>query len=148
MKLNLCEFLGVEEDEKFELIFTEKSYTSRVHNNKLEYYNYIKNEWFLHNTSMYSLLCSEFKIEKLPNKTPNKNFSYEELILLETLNKEYKWIARDKCGVLYVYQQKPYKESNSWFARCNYKNFPYEHRFKSISWEDEEPVYIDDYVER
>ena len=36
MKLNLCEFLGVEENEKFELIFPEKSYTSRVYNNKLK----------------------------------------------------------------------------------------------------------------
>ena len=150
MKLNLCEFLGVEENEKFKLIFPEKSYTSRVYNNKLEYFNYIKNGWFLYNISMYSLLCSDFKIKKLSKKILDKNFTNVELTLLENLNKEYRWIARDKRNTLYVYKEdEPFTTGTVWNNYSgNYVRFPYDDIFKSISWEDKKPTYIDDYVDR
>lgn len=43
--------------------------------------------------------------KKLSKKILDKNFTNVELTLLENLNKEYKWIARDKRNTLYVYKE-------------------------------------------
>lgn len=88
--------------------------------------------------------------KKLSKKILDKNFTNVELTLLENLNKEYKWIARDKRNTLYVYKEdEPFTTGTVW-SNCsvNYARFPYDDIFKSISYEDKKATYIDDYVDR
>lgn len=70
-----------------------------------------------------------------------------ERAILESINKDYKWIARDKSGVLYVYENKPYKvmEYDNWDENDNgeiEKLGVFNHLFQFITWEDEEPYNI------
>ena len=72
-----------------------------------------------------------------------------ERIILENTNKKYKYIARDECGELFVYKDKPYKEDEYWELPEDEKGYHfyertadlhvYEHLFQNIKWEDEEP---------
>lgn len=85
---------------------------------------------------------------KLPKK---KQFSQDELCILRNIDKKYKWIARDESGSLCIFDEKPKKSEEMWdnvicsdFIELNC----YNHLFNSIQWEDEEPIRIDDYVER
>ena len=85
---------------------------------------------------------------KLPEK---KEFSDDELCILRNIDKKYKWIARDESGSLCIFDDKPKKSEEMWdnvicsdFIELNC----YNHLFNSIKWEDEEPIRIDEYVDR
>lgn len=78
-----------------------------------------------------------------------------EMYILESLPKEYKYIARDKYGALNIYTHKPKKEKKLgyWyicenkehtFAKECIKNslWCYNHLFKFIKWEDDKPYKI------
>ena len=85
---------------------------------------------------------------KLPKK---KEFSDDELCILRNIDKKYKWIARDESGSLCIFDDKPKKSEEMWdnvicsdFIELNC----YNHLFNSIKWEDEEPIRIDEYVDR
>ena len=73
-------------------------------------------------------------------------FSEDEKIILRNIDKECKWIARDKNGNLFLYSKKPAKYGDSWswddgICNADYIDiFP--DLFQSIKWEDEEPVEI------
>lgn len=57
------------------------------------------------------------------------------------------WLARDKCGMLYVYRAKPTKdEITQWFSELiNMEiNKEYKVNFPMVKWEDEEPWLIED----
>lgn len=86
------------------------------------------------------------KVIKLPKK---KEFTDDELAIMRSLPKEYEWMARDDDGELYIFDKKPKNINGIWEnnERLNHFYF-FEHLFKSITSEDEEPVFIDDYVER
>lgn len=64
-----------------------------------------------------------------------------ERIILENTPKKYKYITRDECGELFVYTKKPSKFQEYWMA--SYKTtgsmFVFNHLFKNIKWEDDEP---------
>lgn len=65
-----------------------------------------------------------------------------ERIILENLDKAFKYIARDKDGKLYVYQNIPTK-SGSWWANCIFGDLsPFRHLFQFIKWEDDAPYEI------
>ena len=66
------------------------------------------------------------------------------------IDKKYKWIAKDKDGEVCIYINKPKKEDVSWDNFSLYKPLDIikDSLFDEILWEDEEPIYIDDYVER
>lgn len=54
------------------------------------------------------------------------------------------WIARDECGKLYIYEQKPVKvhESGIWSANGSICVLDFDkgfNGFDSICWEDDEP---------
>lgn len=76
-----------------------------------------------------------------------KEFTNDEKVIARSIDKEYKWIARNKSGSLNVYTQKPFKGKIAWtvnrvdecdsFAGCKYM-------FSSIKWEDNEPTLIKD----
>lgn len=77
-----------------------------------------------------------------------------EKYLFEALKPEYQngWIAKDKCGEVWVFSNKPHKEGFAWF--CPHSdlvmmpespdNLFSTELFVWLSWEDEEPRYIPD----
>ena len=153
MKIDLCKLLGVEEGEEFKIKLFGVIEKYRLKNGKLEYYDDFINKWVESTINLNHILDSD--IIKLPKK---KEFTDEELCILRNIDKKYKWIARDKVckdeyddyGNLNIYLGKPNNKSTvSWLPSDIYCEFHgYNHLFQSIQWEDEEPVYIDDYVER
>lgn len=147
MKIDLCKLFGVEEGEEFKVDcrnLTEIVY--KVEGNTLMLRGKEPNDF------LYSNLCvntlSEIKnIIKLPKK---KQFTDDELCILRNIDTKYKWLARDEYReTLCVYKEKPEKtEDRNWYSEGWCRIGIYNHLFKCIQWEDEEPVYIDDYVER
>ena len=149
MKIDLCKLLGVEEGEEFKIYSYEAIYF--IQNGYLYFIgDYGEQKSFLN----INVVVGK-NIIKLPKK---KEFTDDELCVLKNIDKKYKWIARDKVckdeyddyGNLNIYLGKPNNKSTvSWLPSDIYCEFHgYNHLFQSIQWEDEEPVYIDDYVER
>lgn len=157
MKIDLCKLFGVEEREEFKIKVkvTEKYEVInkyRFKNGNLEFYNDCIDKWEDSAIEFNTVLNSE--IIKLPER---KKFTDDELCILRNIDKKYKWIARDKVnkdevnkyGNLNIYIGKPYEDTISWLPSDVYCELhEYNHLFQSIKWEDEEPVCIDDYVER
>ena len=151
MKIDLCRLFGVEEGEEFKLKLFGAIGKYRLKNGKLEYYDDFINKWVESTISMNHILDSE--IIKLPKK---KQFTDDELCILRNIDKKYKWIAKDKSGDIFGFEEKPKKDKYVWLCE------EYDHcldntccidglnqsLFNEILWEDEEPIYIDDYVER
>ena len=144
MKIDICKLLGVEEGEEFKIEGFGIKY--RIYNKRLECYDANFKEWIYSTLGFNKLIASE--IIKLPKK---KKFSDDELCILRNIDKEYKWIARDKSGSLCIFDEKPKKSEKMWdnvicsdFIELGCFN----NLFNSINWEDEEPIYIDEYVDR
>lgn len=71
----------------------------------------------------------------------------DERAILRNLPNEYKYIARDSRGELYLYgNMKPQKNiSDVWVSGGYSKKFDlFKHLFQFITWEDEEPYLISD----
>ena len=142
--LDLCKILGVEEGEEFKIYGYEAIYFI------LNGYLYLididsaKKRSFL---SINDLVGK--KIIKLPKK---KKFTDDELCILRNIDKEYKWITKDRTGEIWIYADKPKKEDKiwNWTKICSFKSLEMikNSLFTEIKWEDEEPVCIDDYVDR
>ena len=153
MKIDLCKLFGVAEGEEFKLVSdnSESKYiiVDNILNLVIDNRKPYVSELTINDINDYKL-----KIIKLPKK---KQFTDDELCILRNIDKKYKWIARDKVdrdeydnyGNLNIYLGKPNKSTVSWLPSDEYCEFhAYNHLFQSIKWEDEEPIYIDDYVER
>lgn len=147
--LDLCKIFGVEEGEKFKIDGYEDIYS--IENGYLYYIgDYGEKKSYLNINDVAGK-----NVIKLPKK---KEFTDDELCVLKNIDKKYKWIARDKAdkdeydnyGNLDIYLGKPNNKSTvSWLPSDEYCEFhAYNHLFQSIKWEDNEPVYIDDYVNR
>ena len=67
----------------------------------------------------------------------------DEKIILKNIPKKYKYIARDKSGLIFLCSKKPSKCDYSWIG-YNDIAFPFDHLFQFIKWEDEEPYSIED----
>ena len=146
MKIDLCKLLGVEEGEEFKIEGCNFEYRYRVYKNRIQNFDVGLKIWDYSSLSVNALVTSE--IIKIPKK---KQFTDDELCILRNINKEYKWIARDNNGSVCIFSEKPYREDDAWgnVIRTPYNDFNcYNHLFDQVLWEDEEPVYIDDYVER
>ena len=147
MKIDLCKLLGVEEGEEFKIYGYEAIYF--IQNGYL---------YFIDIDSIGKKSCLNINnvvgknIIKIPKK---KNFTDDELCILKNINKEYKWIAKDRDGDLWIYTNEPKKEDDGHWRDCSSKSLSFEpldifknSLFTEIKWEDEEPVYIDIYVNR
>ena len=145
MKIDLCKIFGVEEGEEFKIELFGAIGKYRLKDGKLEYYDDFINKWVKSTISMNDILESE--IIKLPKK---KQFSQDTLNFFKCIDKKFEWIAKDKDGEVCIYINKPKKEDVSWDNFSLYKPLDIikDSLFDEILWEDEEPVYIDDYVER
>ena len=75
--------------------------------------------------------------------------SEAEYHILNSLFKEWKWIARDKNGSLFLYDKKPYKYASHWTYTSKYTKLDiYEHLFLFVKWKDDEPWEITKLLER
>ena len=155
MKIDLCKLFNVEEGEEFILEtkdgwFNDLKY--KIENNiikvaTIEYSDYSRSSFNL-NEFVYIE-----KIIKLPKK---KQFSQDTLNFFKCIDKKYKWIAKDKSGDIFGFEEKPKKDKYVWL--CEEYDYCLDNTccidglnqslFNEILWEDEEPIRIDDYVER
>ena len=140
--LDLCKIFGVEKGEKFKIDGYEDIYF--IENGYLYYIgDYGEKKSYLNINDVAGK-----NVIKLPKK---KEFTDDELCVLKNIDKKYKWIARDKSGNLCIFDEKPNKNEEIWdnVIRSDFIELNcYNSLFNSILWEDEEPVYIDDYVDR
>lgn len=67
----------------------------------------------------------------------------DEKVILRSLPKEYKWIARDLSGMVYIFIERPEKGQAIWYG-CGQPMIPFYHLFQFIKWEDEEPYSIEE----
>lgn len=155
MKIDLCKLLGVEEGEEFKIEYNDGIKDVLI-------FKIIQNNLYsrLSKDNTYSLSRLEINIIKqikniikLPKK---KEFTDDELCILRNIDKEYKWITKDRDGDLWIYTNKPKKEYDRYWKDCSsFKSLSFEpldifknSLFTEIEWEDEEPIYIDEYVDR
>ena len=73
--------------------------------------------------------------------------SEAERVILENVDKKFKYIARDKNGELFIFEGKPSKCPNEWAQRYAIDFEAFRHMFKMVKWEDEEPTLIADLLE-
>lgn len=150
MKIDLCKLFGVEEGEEFILEtkngwFNDLKY--KIENNIIKVATIKYSDYSQSSFNLNEFVYIE-KIIKLPKK---KQFTDDELCILRNIDKKYKWLARDNNGSVCIFSEKPYREDDAWgnVIRTPYNDFNcYNHLFDQVLWEDEEPVYIDGYVER
>ena len=144
MKIDLCKIFGVEEKEEFKIIHRDYKHLVYTISNNILWCKDKYAETFTR-SSLYINNLNEFiEIIKLPKK---KQFTDDELCILRNIDKEYKWIARDKDTRIFVFKEKPSKGNTIWKS-FGFRDFPFNHLFNCIHWKNEEPVFIDDYVER
>lgn len=70
-----------------------------------------------------------------------------EKVLLENVDKGYRYIARDFDSALVLFGGKPTKETLAWDTKkdSHFADFSiYSHLFSMVKWEDEEPWLIED----
>lgn len=73
--------------------------------------------------------------------------SKSDRMFLDYIKEEYKCIARDKNGELFLYRLTPYKEEGilNWIERnCSCLHLKYNVDFPMVKWEDSEPWLIED----
>ena len=146
--IDLCKLFGVEEGEEFkfceygDIYFIQNGYLYFIDIDSIEKKSYLN----INNVVGKNII-------KLPKK---KEFTDDELCILRNIDKEYKWIAKDRDGDLWIYTNKPKKEYDRYWKDCSsFKSLSFEpldifknSLFTEIEWEDEEPICIDDYVDR
>ena len=148
--IDLCKIFGVEEGEEFKLgngFYNDLVY--KVSNNIL-WSRCLDNKAFTRSTLYINELLNVKEIIKLPKK---KEFTDDELAVFKCMDKKYKWATRDRRYGLTVFENKPEKITNNseeyWKTSGDWLYLGcFENMFKTITTEDEEPVFIDDYVER
>ena len=88
----------------------------------------------LYSTGMHLL----WKRQDLPK------LSSAELVILENLDKNCKWIARDKSESLYVYNNKPVKHRDYWDIIGMASTLEFPKLFTFVKWTDEQPYSIEE----
>ena len=147
--IDLCKIFGVEEGEEFKFADDGlKHCIYKIEDNVLRVRNptFKSNRGYL-NSTIHLNTAVTIEVVKLPKK---KEFTDDELAIMRSLPKEFKWMARDNSkNELCIYRVKPEKDCECWDSEmaCMYLDM-FNHIFQSIQWEDEEAVFIDDYVER
>ena len=133
----LKDFFQIEEDVEF-FINEDNSTHYRVHDNILQFY--FDEEW----THSGHLINSIKNIKIMPK------FTLEELAIMRSIEKCYKYLFRDGNGDLFISVFEPIKSHSEkeWVA-IKYTSFNmFNHIFKSCKYEDDTPIEIDKYVDR
>ena len=146
MKIDLCKLFGVAEGEEFKLVSDNSESKYIIVDNILNLV--IGNRPYVSELTINDINAYKLKIIKLPKK---KEFTDDELCILRNIDKKYKWIARDESGNLCIFVLKPNKNEEIW-DNVIHSGFIelgcFNNLFNSINWEDDEPIFIDSYVER
>lgn len=78
-------------------------------------------------------------------KREEPTITEDEKTILRNLPSNYEWIARDKNGMLCVYPDKPSKGGTTWWGSLRHRSLDvFDHLFKMVKWEDDEPWKIED----
>ena len=85
--------------------------------------------------------CKELLWER--KEKPKIKLTEDEKVILRSLPKDYKWIARDLSGMVYIFIERPEKGQAIWYG-CGKPMIPSYHLFQFIQWEDDEPYLIED----
>ena len=140
----VAKMLGVEIGEEFEICTGYNAQKFKFENNGLKKYLPALNAWGGEDIALSLLLNGYYKIKKLP---PKPKLTEDEKAILRSIPEKYKYIAREDSGALYVYGNKPKKDSDGWF-NCSYNNLGlFHYLFQFIKWEDEEPYNIEELLE-
>lgn len=94
--------------------------------------------------------CVDCKLEWFKQEHKEKiKLSKAEKVILGNIDKKYEWLARDSDDELYIYEEKPKKATKSWsgtdYNETNIEVF--NHLFKFIKFEDEEPYNIQELLD-
>lgn len=103
---------------------------------KEEYENFSKNALGKHN---HDYLLKEYK-------EPIK-LTQDEYIILKNIDNVYQWIARDKNNRIWLYEEKPFKDDDEWSAMESSYFDVFNHLFKFVKFEDEEPYNIQELLD-
>ena len=79
--------------------------------------------------------------------TEKQVISKRDRAFLECIIEEYKFVARDENGNLFVYKTQPRKMETRWVLNCDgylYLNRHFNVDFPMVKWEDSEPWLIED----
>ena len=87
--------------------------------------------------------CKELIWERKEPKEKPK-LTEDEKVILRNIDKDYKYIARDKCGTICVFIDKPHKSGLGWGGNFFEVLVLFSHLFQFIKWEDEEPYSIEE----
>ena len=87
-------------------------------------------------------LCAEEWLKAEHKEKPK--LSDAERVILENVDKNYKWIARDNGGNMHVFKCKPTKLKNYWHTSSSYSMCAFNHLFQFITWSDSEPYNIEE----
>ena len=83
--------------------------------------------------------------ELLWERKEKPKLTEDEKVILKNVDKDYKWIARDKDGTLSFHYVKPHKEAYFWSSlEAIYVWDLFPNLFRFIKWEDEEPYSIEE----
>ena len=158
MKIDLCKLFGVEEGEEFIVEFKDGHKSNckyRVMNNLMEWSERGTKYDGVYNPSCFSL-NEVNKVKNIIKLSKKKEFSQDTLNFFKMIDKKYKWIAKDKSGDIFGFEEKPKKDKYVWL--CEEYDYCLDNTccidglnqslFNEILWEDEDPICIDDYVER
>lgn len=78
-------------------------------------------------------------------KREEPTITEDEKVILLNLPETYKWIARDGSGLLFIYHDTPKKEEFAWSVGFGSRCLSlFNHLFKMVKWEDDEPWKIED----
>ena len=137
MKIDLCKLFGVEEGEEFKIYGYEAIYF--IQNGYLYFIgDYGEQKSYLNINEVVGK-----NIIKLPKK---KEFTDNELCILRNIDKKYKWMAKDKDGLICTFVSKPIKTEKRWSdGWSNGESYASLEAIKNsllteIKWEDEEPI--------
>ena len=113
---------------------------------KISIYDYVcAKQHICRDINCGSTKCVEKQINwlKAEHKEPIK-LSDAERVILENIDKEFKWISRDKDRSLYISREKPSKDYEIWQDGDSEPFVSYNHLFQFIKWEDTEPYNIEE----
>ena len=103
---------------------------------------------FFHETGDH---CSNIKVKWLLSeyKEPIKLTRFEHDVLKHLLEKtQYRFIVREKSGIIYVYKSKPKKEADSWGSlSLNNELGLFNNLFQFVKWEDSTPTSIQEVLD-
>ena len=93
--------------------------------------------------------CNDCVIKWLKSERKEQiKLSDAERVILENIDKDYKWIARDKYdNQLFIYTVKPIKNEikKNWGVEGDNADLElFNHLFQFIKWEDENPYNIEE----